>query len=71
MINYNYENTKVGEIDMRKRQVVLYVVVMLALIATSVYATISADLKITIGANNKIYPGDNYTVTIGLDNKDQ
>ena len=51
---------------MKKRQVVLYIVVMLILLTTSVYATISAELGFKIQANNSVYPGDNFQVTLRL-----
>lgn len=52
---------------MKKRQVVLYVVVMLILLATSVYATISAELNIKVTADDNIfYPGEEFIITIGV-----
>ena len=55
---------------MKKRQVVLYVVVMLILLTTSVYATIVAELDFKIHTNNGtiFYAGDEFTMTIGLKN---
>ena len=56
---------------MKKRQVILYIFVMLILITTSVYATISAELGFDIKLNNKtIYPGDEISVTLRLKNLD-
>lgn len=52
---------------MKKRQVVLYIVVMLILLATSVYATVSAELNLTMKSDSeKLYAGDEFTVAIGL-----
>lgn len=56
---------------MKKRQVVLYIIVMLILITTSVYATISAELNFTITADgSKFYAGDKFSIAIGLKNID-
>ena len=54
---------------MKKRQVILYIVVMLILITTSVYATINSELGFNIKANgNLIRPGDEFSVTLRLSN---
>ena len=54
---------------MKKRQVVLYVVVMLVLLTTSVFATIQAELNVTATADdNTYYPGEEFIVTISLKN---
>lgn len=57
---------------MKKKQIVLYVIFMLILLTTSVYATISAELDFRIVTNNgnKFYAGDEFTMTIGLKNVD-
>ena len=56
---------------MKKRQVVLYIVVMLILLTTSVYATISAELGLKVNAdNNTLYAGDEFSITISLKNLD-
>jgi len=56
---------------MKKRQVVLYVFVMLILLTTSVYATVKAELEFVVKNNNNntlFYAGDEFTLTIGLKN---
>ena len=56
---------------MKKRQVVLYVFVMLILLTTSVYATVKAELEFVVknNYNNTLfYAGDEFTLTIGLKN---
>ena len=50
---------------MKKKQIVLYLVVMIMLITTSVYATISAELDVAINSK-KICPGDEFSITIKL-----
>lgn len=52
---------------MKKRQIVLYIVVMIMLITTSVYATISADLNLkAVVDGNMIYQGSEFSVTLNL-----
>lgn len=53
---------------MKKRQVVLYIVVMLILFTTSVYATISGELGFNVETQNDIIrPGDEFSITVKLD----
>ena len=59
MVSYYCKNKKVGEVDMKKRQVIIYIVVMIILLTTSVYATISTELRFKIATNNNVIaPGD-------------
>ena len=52
---------------MKKRQIVLYIVVMIMLITTSVYATISADLNLkAVVDSNMLYQGSEFSVTLNL-----
>ena len=54
---------------MRRREIIIYIVVMLALICTSVYATVSGDISLSVDSQNKaILPGDEFEVTLSLDN---
>lgn len=51
---------------MKKRQVVFYVVLMLMLLCTSVYATISGSINITPSNSGALHAGDEFTVTLSL-----
>lgn len=51
---------------MKKRQVVLYIVVMIMLLATSVYATISGKLGLKVNTSGSLYAGDQFSVTLSL-----
>ena len=53
---------------MKKRQVVISVVIMLMLLCTSVYATISGNISLTSSAKDSISAGDEFTVTLSLNN---
>lgn len=53
---------------MKKRQVVLYVVLMLMLLCTSVYATISGNINLTSSKSGSLTAGEEFTVTLSLDN---
>ena len=53
---------------MKKRQVVNSVVIMLMLLCTSVYATISGNISLTSSAKDSISAGDEFTVTLSLNN---
>ncbi len=55
---------------MKKRQVVISVVIMLMLLCTSVYATISGNISLTSSAKDSISAGDEFTVTLSLNNID-
>lgn len=52
---------------MKKRQIILYMAVMLILLTTSVYATISGELGFKVTTkSNAIYPGDEFSITVSL-----
>ena len=52
---------------MKKRQIVLYIVVMIMLITTSVYATISAELNLkAVVDGDMLYQGSEFSVTLNL-----
>jgi hypothetical protein len=53
---------------MKKKQVVIYVVVMLvALLCTSSYATISGDIDLSVKAESStLYAGDEFSITLSL-----
>lgn len=53
---------------MKKRQVVFYVVLLLMLFCTSVYATISGNINITPSKSGSLTAGEEFTVTLSLDN---
>jgi len=59
---------KMGEIGvMKKRQIVLYCVIMLILLTTSVFATIQGELNIKVTADDNVfYAGEEFIITIGL-----
>lgn len=52
---------------MEKRQVVLYIFLMLMLLCTSVYATISGSINVTPSTTSELSAGDEFTVTLSLD----
>lgn len=53
---------------MKKRQIVLYIVVMLILFTTSVYATIETNLNIKHNITGGLTAGSEFEVTLYLDN---
>ncbi|MCI8308710.1 MAG: hypothetical protein HFJ45_00500 [Clostridia bacterium] len=54
---------------MKKRQVITYIVVMCVLLCTSVYATISGEIGVSVKSKNEaLYAGDEFSVTLSLNN---
>lgn len=53
---------------MKKRQVAFYVALMLMLLCTSVYATISGNMNITASKTDELSAGEEFTVTLSVDN---
>ena len=52
---------------MKKRHVITYIVVMCVLLCTSVYATISGDINLSVNSDKKsLYAGDEFSVTLSL-----
>ena len=55
---------------MKKRQVVFSVVLILMLLCTSVYATISGSINISPSNSGALHAGDEFTVTLSLEDFD-
>jgi hypothetical protein len=55
---------------MKKRQVVMYIVVALILMCTSVYATVTGTLGYEVNPKTSLYAGDVFTITLKLSNVD-
>lgn len=55
---------------MKKRQIVLYAAIMFMLMCTSVYATISGSISLTPSTTDSLYAGEEFTVTLSLNDVD-